>query len=207
MKDLHININSIVVVGAWNIAIFTQQWVRENVLRAEDYPQFSVEYPLNVLNSLRFSTDTFSFCIAEGRLVFTLLTNTEEAAKDAIATLRIICQKLPYTPVRALGINFAFEADKNIDINSSLPHTEELVKCVGNIKTTNITRSFAISENETLNFKIVTDEKTVYDFNYDFQVKKITEITDIIADDDNIINSKKEKSLTILESIYQEERE
>lgn len=206
MKDLHQNINSIVVVGAWNIAIFTQQWVRENILRTEDYPQFSVEYPLNVLNSLRFSTDKFSFCIAEGRLVFTLLTNSEEAAKDAIATLRTICQKLPHTPVRALGINFAFEADKNIDINSSLPHTQELITSIGNIKSTNITRSFSISDNETLNFKVVSDEKTIYDFNYDYQVKRITDITDIIADDDNIINSKKENSLILLESIYQEER-
>ncbi len=206
MKDLHQNINSVVVVGAWNIAIFTQQWVRENILRTEDYPQFSVEYPLNVLNSLRFSTDKFSFCIAEGRLVFTLLTNSEEAAKDAIATLRTICQKLPHTPVRALGINFAFEADKNIDINSSLPHTQELITNIGNIKSTNITRSFSISDNETLNFKVVSDEKTIYDFNYDYQVKRITDITDIIADDDNIINSKKEKSLILLESIYQEER-
>ncbi len=206
MKDLYQNINSVVVVGAWNIAIFTQQWVRDNILRAEDYPQFSVEYPLNVLNSLRFSTDKFSFCIAEGRLVFTLLSNTEEAAKDVTATLRTICQKLPHTPVRALGINFAFEADKNIDINSSLPQTRELVDRIGNIKTTNITRGFVISDNETLNFKIVSDEKTIYDFNYDFQVKKITDITDIIADDDNIINNKKEKSLNLLEDIYQEER-
>ncbi len=207
MRNLHQNINTIVIVGAWNIAIFTPEWIKNNVLRDDDFPEFKIEYPLNVLQSLRYTTSDFAFCIADNKLLFSLLTDSTKAEKELISVINAICQKLPHTPVSALGINFCFETDKEIEAIKGLSDTIELVKALGNIQQSiNVIRSFKKNEVETLNFKIVKNEtnKPIYDFNYNYKVSKIEQITDIINDDENIIGIKKKDAQSLLKAVYNE---
>lgn len=207
MRNLHQNINTIVIVGAWNIAIFTPEWIQKNVLREEDFPEFKIEYPLNVHQSLRYVTNDFAFCIAENKLLFSLLTDNKKAEKELISVINAICQKLPHTPVSALGINFWFETDKDIEVLNGLSDTSRLVGALGNTQQSiNVIRSFKKSDIETLNFKITKGElnKPIYDFNYDYKVSKIEEITDIINNEEDIIEIKKEEAQSILREVYNE---
>lgn len=207
MRNLHQNINTIVIVGSWNIAIFTPDWIKKNVLREEDFPEFRIEYPLNVLQSLRYTTGNFAFYIAENKLLFSLLTDSTKAEKELISVINTICQKLPHTPVSALGINFWFETDKEIEALNGLSDTKKIVETLGTTQQSiNVVRSFKKNDVETLNFKIIKIEtnKPIYDFNYDYKVSKIEEITEIINNEEDIIGTKKEEAQSILKAVYNE---
>ena len=175
--------------------------------REEDFSEFKIEYPLNVLQSLRYVTNDFAFCIAENKLLFSLLTDTTKAEKELISVINVICQKLSHTPVSALGINFWFETDKEIEVLNGLSDTGKLVDALGNTQQSiNVIRSFKKSDAETLNFKITKGEenKPIYDFNYDYKVSKIEEITDIINSEEDIIGAKKKEAQLILKAVYNE---
>lgn len=210
MKDQYQTINTVVIVGAWNLAIFSQEWVRENILRDEDYPDVKVLYPLNVFHSLRFSTGKFDFCIGDNRFMFTLTEKTEQAEKDMLNVISSICQKLPHTPVSALGINYVFETDKVIAAVNAIDDTQSLVSTIGhNQASVEIVRSYKRNDKETLNFKITKIDagKVKYDFNNNYNVHSIQGITEVLNGEDNIIKSKREEALRILSSVYQEELE
>ena len=210
MKDQFQNINTVVIVGAWNLAIFSQEWVRENILRDEDYPDVKVLYPLNVFHSLRFSTGKFDFCIGDNRFMFTLTEKTEQAEKDMLNVISSICQKLPHTPVSALGINYVFETDKDIAAVNAIDDTQSLVSTIGhNQASVEIVRSYKRNDKETLNFKIskIDAGKVKYDFNNNYNVHSIQDITEVLNGEDNIIKSKREEALKVLSDVYQEELE
>ena len=210
MKDQYANINTVVLVGAWNLAIFSQEWVRQNILRSEDYPEIKIQYPLNVLHSLRFSIDKFSFCIGDNRLMFTLTEKSEQAEKDMLSVVSSICQKLPHTPVSAMGINFVFETENDVATINALSDTQRLVQSIGQAQTSiEIVRSYKKNDKETLNFKIskIGDNKVKYDINYDYRSVSIQEITDILNGVENIIKAKREEALRFLKEVYQEELE
>lgn len=210
MKDQYAGINTVVIVGAWNLAIFSQEWVRQNILRSEDYPEIKIQYPLNVLHSLRFSTDKFAFCIGENRLMFTLTEKSEQAEKDMLGVVSSICQKLPHTPVSALGINFVFETDNDVATVNALADTQRLVQSIGQAQTSiEIVRSYKKNDKETLNLKIskIGENKVKYDINYDYRSVNIQEITDVLNGEDNIIKTKREETLRVLNEVYQEELE
>lgn len=210
MKDQYQTINTVVIVGAWNLAIFSQEWVRENILRDEDYPDVKVLYPLNVFHSLRFSTGKFDFCIGDNRFMFTLTEKTEQTEKDMLNVISSICQKLPHTPVSALGINYVFETDKVIAAVNAIDDTQSLVSTIGhNQASVEIVRSYKRNDKETLNFKITKIDagKVKYDFNNNYNVHSIQGITEVLNGEDNIIKSKREEALRILSSVYQEELE
>lgn len=210
MKDQFQNINTVVIVGAWNLAIFTPEWVRMNILRDEDYPDVKIMYPLNVLHSLRFSTGKFDFCIGDNRFMFTLTEKNDQAEHDMLNVVSSICQKLPHTPVSALGINFVFETDKNINAVNAIDDTQSLVQSIGLGQTSvEIVRSYKRNDKETLNFKIskIGDNKVKYDINNNYSIRSIQDITEVLNGEDNIIRSKREAALKMLKEVYQEELE
>ena len=135
------------------------------------------------------------------------MTDTTKAEKELISIINAICQKLPHTPVSALGINFWFESDKEIEALNGLSDTKILVETLGDTQQSiNIVRSYKKNDVETLNFKIIKTEtkRPIYDFNYDYKVSKIEEITDIINNEEDIIGTKKKEALSILKAVYNE---
>ena len=61
---------SLIIVGAWNKYVLTEEWVRTNILPQTEYSNVSVEIPMNVDGSLKFNTKDFSFYIITDKLVF-----------------------------------------------------------------------------------------------------------------------------------------
>ena len=51
MTEVNENVATLVVVGTWNVSIFTPEWVKENVLIGKD---FQILFPVNIMNSLKF---------------------------------------------------------------------------------------------------------------------------------------------------------
>lgn len=98
-------IASIVSVGNWNPAIFTPQWVMDNVFRLPEGE--SIQVNLNEkLMTLTFFWDDIAFSVTDSRLEFK--TNKVGAERlVAMDTLfRNLSEMLPYTPITALGYNY-----------------------------------------------------------------------------------------------------
>ena len=51
MTEVNENVATLVVVGTWNVSIFSPEWVKENVLIGKD---FQILFPVNIMNSLKF---------------------------------------------------------------------------------------------------------------------------------------------------------
>lgn len=187
MKSLAPNFDTLVVLGAWNKHIFSEKWIQENILEKEW--QYSVLYPMNTIGSLKFSLKNIDFFIMGERLVFQI-KNTEEATYQEIVKIaRKIFQKLIHTPVSAVGINFLLESTH---VESQLPDNEKLIQTIGkDITTSEITRSFALSSQETLNLKIeFQSECSMLNFNFNYQIASIQDILNIFGDSDDMIVKK-----------------
>ena len=128
MKSIVMGTNTLVVLGAWNIAIFTPEWVKNNILLENQEARVLV--PMNIGCSLRFETEYYSFFIEGERLSFTINKEEESSYIFAIQTLRNIIQKLPHTPVRALGTNFVFKKDTKFDVLENLDDSDKLKSVV-----------------------------------------------------------------------------
>lgn len=197
MKSLAPNFDTLVVLGAWNKHIFSEKWIQENILEKEW--QYSVLYPMNTIGSLKFSLKNIDFFIMGERLVFQIKNTDETTYQEIVKIARKIFQKLIHTPVSAIGINFLL---KSTHIESQLPDNEKLIQTIGkDITTSEITRSFALSSQETLNLKIeFQSECSMLNFNFNYQIASIQDILNIFGDSDDMIV----KKLTFAKTICDE---
>lgn len=202
MKEIFNNINHIVVVGAWNMAILTEDWVKNNILN--DVDKYTIEYPVAGSGSLKYSTEDFSFYIVLGRLYFNVIRDTDTAAKRTIEYARRLFRLLVHTPINAMGINFVFEDEGRCAVFDGLGDTADLTSAVAkSINKTEITRHFEINERENLNFKITQiDNITEYNFNFDYKVNTPLDIVNVFGDEDDILIKKKEEAIGIISKVY-----
>lgn len=192
MEQIHQNVDTLVVVGSWNKYIFSEEWVIANILG--EGVRYTIQYPLNALGSLKFSLENVTFYIFGDRLLFQLNNDVDLSYREIIRTARKIFQKLIHTPVTALGINFIYQTSDNLGMLNQLPKNEDLVKAIGHdISSSELVRTFKLSEYETLNFKVEQKDEDVniFNFNFNFGIKSLSEALNIIGDDDDLILRKR----------------
>lgn len=201
MEEIIRDTDTLVIVGAWNRAILSQEWVMHNLLVG--YQNVKIEYPLNVLGSLKFSTDDFTFFILGERLTFKALNNKEQTYRTIIYIARQLLRLLSHTPINAMGINFVFKSDKIAAIFDSILDTKVLTQTIEHeISSQDLTRSFNLGESLILNLKFHTDNSiSLIDFNFNYDVQKPLDVINILGDSDDIIIEKEKYSLTILEKL------
>lgn len=188
MEQIHQNVDTLVVVGSWNKYIFSEEWVIANILG--EGVRYTIQYPLNALGSLKFSLENVTFYIFGDRLLFQLNNDLDLSYREIIRIARKIFQKLIHTPVTALGVNFIYQTSENLVMLNQLPKNEDLVKAIGHdILSSELSRTFKLSEYETLNFKVEQKDENVniFNFNFNFGIKSLSEALNIIGDDDDLI--------------------
>ncbi len=100
---------NLVLVGSWNVAILTPQWIAHHLPWLKvDGKAIPVEVALGIGQRLRFSVADVLIQPSPNRL--DLVAKTEaEAVYDTIARIASsIVEKLPHTPITAVGHNVAF---------------------------------------------------------------------------------------------------
>ena len=202
MEQIHQNVDTLVVVGSWNKYIFSEEWVIANILG--EGVRYTIQYPLNALGSLKFSLENVTFYIFGDRLLFQLNNDLDLSYREIIRTARKIFQKLIHTPVTALGVNFIYQTSDNLGMLNQLPKNEDLVKAIGHdISSSELSRTFKLSENETLNFKVEQKDENanIFNFNFDFGIKSLSEALNIIGDDDDLILRKRNFANDIITAI------
>lgn len=202
MEQIHQNVDTLVVVGSWNKYIFSEEWVIANILG--EGVKYTIQYPLNPLGSLKFSLENVTFYIFGDRLLFQLNNDLDLSYREIIRTARKIFQKLIHTPVTALGVNFIYQTSENLGMLNQLPKNEDLVNVIGHdILSSELSRTFKLSGNETLNFKVEQKDEDVnfFDFNFDFGIKSLSDALNIIGDDDDLILRKRSLANDIIKVI------
>lgn len=202
MTEVNENVATLVVVGTWNVSIFTPEWVKENVLIGKD---FQILFPVNIMNSLKFVVpNKYSLAVNGNRLEFQLNDNSDVCSKEFLEPVRNVLRSLIHTPISSFGINYVFKTDEQPGLLSTLPHTNEIKGAFNSaIESTEVTRSIKLQDGNTLNFKIYQKgQETSFDFNFSYVVNKIQAMLDILGDD-NIIISKRNVAKELLEKVYE----
>ncbi len=105
------NVSTLVVVGKWNIHIFSPEWVKNNVFGGED---MNVEVALPV-GPYQFSNEQFKLTVSSNRIHFEMLSVNEDTEITVVSVLRTILRLLNQTPVSAFGFNYVFETDAELN--------------------------------------------------------------------------------------------
>jgi hypothetical protein len=111
--------STIVIVGFWNIGIFTPDWLANNVF---DSKEVILEVGLNPGLPRRFTADGITIIPSEDRLILSPkeLGNTSLSKMESIACK--LLSTLPHTPVRSAGVNFGFEDNSSLNpLASKIP--------------------------------------------------------------------------------------
>ena len=202
MTEVNENVATLVVVGTWNVSIFTPEWVKENVLIGKDY---QILFPVNIMNSLKFVVpNKYSLAVNGNRLEFQLNDNCDVCSKELLEPVRNVLRSLIHTPVSSFGINYVFKTIEQPGLLSTLPHTNEIKDALNSeVESTEVTRSIKLQDGNILNFKIYQKgQETNFDFNFSYVVNKIQTMLDILGDD-NIIISKRNVAKELLEKVYE----
>jgi hypothetical protein len=207
MRQVVQGTNVIVLVGAWNIAIFTPEWVKANLLSDVD---FKVLFPSMVGCSLKFQTELLAFCIEGNRLQFevTKQESLDDAYVEIIRLLRIILRKLAHTPVNAVGTNYVYDFDAPFEVLNTLQDNKPLqsiVKLIGTgVKSQALVRKFDMGEKKelTLRLESVDNGHNRIDFNFNYNVNNAGEITNLLGEDDQLLIQNQELARRIIDEVY-----
>lgn len=204
MNELHKDVSNLVIVGSWNRDIFTPDWVKENVL---DGQGFQVLFPMNMNNSLKFDVATkYSFAVNLNRLEFQLYDSSAGTSQELVMIARKLLRCLVHTPIVSFGVNFVFKSNQQ-GLLSDLPYTEDIKHTLSaEIEATEVTRVLKIGLDETLNFKVIQKGiDTFFDFNYNYNVRSVKNLMDVLGDDDDIIINKRQLSENMLKLVFKDE--
>lgn len=165
---------SIVLLGAWNPSIFSQEWIKEYIAEP-DTENFTIAFPLDDPTAPR----KISF---EGVNVFPgrkqLLLQPEDPCVDGMkkcaSVLVKILELLVHTPVTLCGINFSFEEDDDLEklfSILSLSDRDDIPQSEYICEVTSIVRRFLLSDENVLNLTL-SDERGSgqigFNFHYEF---------------------------------------
>ena len=173
MPDLKLDTTRpcVVLVGAWNPAIFSPQWVGRNLFEIPEGQTFDIKV-LQRSDDIRQVTyvGEIGYFITNNRIELYINGYNEENFQSVSDVISNLVSTLPHTPFGNFGINFRFVAVDPVD------EVFDLLKSNDQIEVNYILQSQEFNahiqfENETqLNWRRTpTDDKIIFDFNYDHQ--------------------------------------
>lgn len=109
---MNINSANFVILGNWNKKIFTPDWVKKFLFEVPKEIELQGIFNFEDLD-LGFSYQDLILMPKENSLEISLKQFTEENIKTATQLLMKLFNLLPHTPIKALGFNIKYIANKN----------------------------------------------------------------------------------------------
>ncbi len=103
MKPIN-EMSNINIIGKWNPYIFTPDWMKQNILKTETV---MVEYNMDNKQT-RFVGDKFFIYPDPDKIIVDFFEMTNESMSLAEEAAVLILEKLPHTPINAVGVNYVF---------------------------------------------------------------------------------------------------
>lgn len=158
---------NILILGKWNPAVLSPQWIRSNITDSEvslAIPISDSEAPtrLSFSNIHLFPTRNFLDArladVQDGTFTF-----VGETASKIIGLLR-------HTPFSAIGINFRFvevASPESLTLNFQFDDAARIPHDKYSLQTSSIHRSFKLGDDDKLNFALKNDaQETNIEFNF-----------------------------------------
>lgn len=173
---------SVVLVGKWNPAILTSDWLKVHVFdNAEDF-KCEMYFPINDTSlPIKINLEHVELFADPIHLVAKPKAGGKDSFKHCFEVMRLIIEKLQHTPLLALGINVSF-VDKDgddkfaglVELNDSKVIDADTYA----LKNTNIIRSYLLTKEQyTLNYAINYGAKEVaVKLNFDKQTNSFDEV-------------------------------
>lgn len=176
---------NIAVIGMWNPAIFSPQWVKEH-LSSDPMQEVTLAFALGSNNSVRVTVDGINIFPAQNMCVLNCIEPNDDGISLCAEKILSICELLPHTPVTALGFNFRYVG--KLDDSQSLMQLfnfndianidSEKFKAAGS----SVKRTFRLSENDLLNISFDLNEDVVrVEFNYHSDVTSIQSLKEKVT--------------------------
>jgi hypothetical protein len=198
---------NIAVVGAWNPAIFSPQWVKANIADDQNKDVFMAFAFANAgPMPPRVTVDNINIYPSNQGLSLDCATYSDEYALTCTKKIRRICELLSHTPVSGLGINFRFHAKmEESDLLTDLFTFADIAKIDAKTYSAGpslIRRNFQLGNSEFLNLTIEhLPEHVRFEFNFHSELKSMAEIFDRVSDEKFF--EKKTQALDFLNSVYE----
>jgi hypothetical protein len=137
---------TIVIVGAWNVHVFSPEWVGKQLL---DGKPMTIEVPVGPSGvKVRYSAEGLNLVPSGDRLIVGVQKADEHLIERAETAARNVLRLLPHTPVTAFGVNFGFHHAEPSDQLLGLFKLNDLdaLSAFGcTIKRSNVVRSLEIA--------------------------------------------------------------
>lgn len=140
---------SIVIVGSWNQAIFTPEWVRATLWPSSEIVM-GIVYGAHGL-VLQFTAGLVQILVSTSQVQFQTATLADDvlATRDEAAVK--LLRKLPETPILGAGINYGFDVPAGNDALGAvfgLSDDDRIAEAGGRVASTIITRKLLFGDRQ-----------------------------------------------------------
>lgn len=183
---------TIVLAGAWNVRVFSPEWVGRRLL---DGRPMSIEVPIGPAPlHFRYTADGLNLLPSSDRLIIGVHKADLVSLQKAEATAKKALELLPHTPISALGINLGFddqEPNEHLRALFRMPDLDPLSGFGCKVKRTAIERSLEV-EGTILNVTHLLDAEgraeVLFNFHHDATTAEIA---------GNLLDDRAEKCLKL----------
>lgn len=146
---------SIVLVGAWNTAILTPDWLTNQLGTSGP---IQIEFPIgNPLMPIRYTLNGVHLVVTRDHVVLAPSADAPEILNRIESYSRSILTVLVHTPVSAIGINFAFQEEAPSDDLKKLfkaPDLSRIADADFVVEATEIKRQLQMPQGGILNLSL-----------------------------------------------------
>ncbi len=175
---------TIVIVGKWNVNIFSPDWVSMHLFDKKEGDQIKLELQVGSDFSMRLLDEDILIYPLQDKLIIGVANNNEETLDRATNISKKVLSILSHTPIRAIGINFGFTFDDELDkLTTLFALSDNSSFATGGyqINESSIRRSIN-HQDEVINFSITRNEHYVFDFNFHRDVQSSSDALAAIDD-------------------------
>lgn len=175
----------LVLLGAWNPAVFSPQWTATHLYGISD----GSEITLSILNlqpdnkTITYVQHDVGYYVDNSRFEIYANSFADQSLKKVGDIARTLLTTLPHTPLGDFGINFHFhESDPPTALLDKLT-SNDAIDSHFRILAQEFTARILYKEKCQLNFKrVTTGANVIFDFNYHHSVQDVNDFSIISGD-------------------------
>lgn len=196
---------NIITVGAWNPAIFSPEWVKNN-LATDKEKDVILAIPMQMTMPSRLTVDQVNIYPSTTSLMIDCTEYGEQSRNACSEKLGIIATLLEHTPVSGVGINFRFAFEiSEVPLLTELFSFDDASKIDTSTyqpSSSEIKRSFVLQNSSVLNLKIeLQTDKFLCEFNFHSDIKQLLDMKDKTSIEQ--INNYHQQAIGFMSSVYE----
>jgi len=177
---------SVVILGSWNVGIFTPKWVTGG--RLTDAEEIQIEVPLDrVTAPIRLHLDDQVLAVSPSKLTLTSNSDSQASFESLTSKMKKICSDLEHTPVSGVGFNFQYiygEVPSEILEAITGPDISFVSDEGYSVRSSSLKRVLTRDEGLlNLTYTVDNESRLIIDFNYHYTCIEAARVVALLEDD------------------------